>query len=113
MCEYPKGPNSYNQTDMSLLLASYQSESPEIDRPTVDSEKLVATVRDPFFPKLNVAETRVVGDVNSPSEPPCSRCRREQRDCVFLPSVRQHITSCDLSTDSVFGAARNGVAEHL
>lgn len=29
-----------------------------------------------------------LGDVNSPSEPPCTRCRREQRNCVFLPSVR-------------------------
>ena len=28
-----------------------------------------------------------LGDVNSPSEPPCTRCRREQRNCVFLPSV--------------------------
>jgi hypothetical protein len=28
-----------------------------------------------------------LGDVNSPSEPPCTRCRREQRDCIFLPSV--------------------------
>lgn len=28
-----------------------------------------------------------LGDVNAPSEPPCSRCRREQRDCIFLPSV--------------------------
>lgn len=28
-----------------------------------------------------------LGDVNAPSEPPCSRCRREQRECVFLPSV--------------------------
>nr|XP_018260769.1 specific RNA polymerase II transcription factor [Kwoniella dejecticola CBS 10117]OBR82927.1 specific RNA polymerase II transcription factor [Kwoniella dejecticola CBS 10117] len=30
-----------------------------------------------------------LGDVNAPSEPPCSRCRREQRDCVFLPSKRR------------------------
>ncbi|OWZ76656.1 specific RNA polymerase II transcription factor [Cryptococcus neoformans] len=34
-----------------------------------------------------------LGDVNSPSEPPCSRCRREQRDCVFLPSKRRRRTS--------------------
>lgn len=30
-----------------------------------------------------------LGDVNSPSEPPCTRCRREQRNCVFLPSVSE------------------------
>nr|XP_019010426.1 specific RNA polymerase II transcription factor [Kwoniella pini CBS 10737]OCF49207.1 specific RNA polymerase II transcription factor [Kwoniella pini CBS 10737] len=30
-----------------------------------------------------------LGDVNAPSEPPCTRCRREQRDCVFLPSKRR------------------------
>ncbi|WWD03753.1 hypothetical protein V865_001809 [Kwoniella europaea PYCC6329] len=34
-----------------------------------------------------------LGDVNAPSEPPCSRCRREQRDCVFLPSKRRRKTS--------------------
>lgn len=28
-----------------------------------------------------------LGDPNAPSEPPCSRCRREQRNCIFLPSV--------------------------
>lgn len=32
-----------------------------------------------------------LGDVNSPSEPPCTRCRREQRNCVFLPSVCSRI----------------------
>jgi hypothetical protein len=31
-----------------------------------------------------------LGDVNSPSEPPCTRCRREQRNCVFLPSVSHY-----------------------
>ena len=30
-----------------------------------------------------------LGDVNAPSEPPCSRCRREQRSCVFVPSVSE------------------------
>ncbi len=34
-----------------------------------------------------------LGDVNAPSEPPCSRCRREQRSCVFLPSVGQRHSS--------------------
>ncbi|KAK1927726.1 hypothetical protein DB88DRAFT_479042 [Papiliotrema laurentii] len=30
-----------------------------------------------------------LGDVNAPSSPPCSRCRREQRTCVFVPSKRR------------------------
>ncbi|WWD19715.1 hypothetical protein CI109_104179 [Kwoniella shandongensis] len=34
-----------------------------------------------------------LGDVNAPSEPPCSRCRREQRDCVFLPTKRRRKAS--------------------
>ncbi|CAK9782838.1 hypothetical protein CC85DRAFT_286422 [Cutaneotrichosporon oleaginosum] len=33
-----------------------------------------------------------LGDVNAPSEPPCTRCRREQRNCVFLPSKRRRKT---------------------
>ncbi|ORY35773.1 hypothetical protein BCR39DRAFT_512070 [Naematelia encephala] len=34
-----------------------------------------------------------LGDPNFPSEPPCSRCRREQRMCVFLPSKRKRRNS--------------------
>ncbi|ODN73405.1 hypothetical protein L202_07931 [Cryptococcus amylolentus CBS 6039] len=29
-----------------------------------------------------------LGDINAPSEPPCSRCKRESRECVFAPSRR-------------------------
>lgn len=28
------------------------------------------------------------GDIDAPSEPPCSRCKRESRECVFAPSRR-------------------------
>lgn len=28
------------------------------------------------------------GDINAPSSPPCSRCKRESRECVFAPSKR-------------------------
>ena len=28
------------------------------------------------------------GDIDAPSSPPCSRCRRESRECVFAPSRR-------------------------
>ncbi|WVR00116.1 hypothetical protein IAU59_007258 [Kwoniella sp. CBS 9459] len=45
-----------------------------------------------------------LGDVNAPSEPPCSRCRREQRECVFLPSKRRRRTSGS-NAASVDGAA--------
>ncbi|WVQ74282.1 hypothetical protein IAR50_003879 [Cryptococcus sp. DSM 104548] len=30
-----------------------------------------------------------LGPPSNPREPPCTRCRREQRDCVFLPSKRR------------------------
>ncbi|KAL1413416.1 hypothetical protein Q8F55_001182 [Vanrija albida] len=36
-----------------------------------------------------------LGDVNAPSEPPCTRCRREQRNCVFLPSKRRRKAAQD------------------
>jgi hypothetical protein len=39
-----------------------------------------------------------LGDVNSPSEPPCTRCRREQRNCVFLPSVSE-LSTCSSVAD--------------
>ncbi|GFZ50946.1 hypothetical protein JCM24511_08704 [Saitozyma sp. JCM 24511] len=29
-----------------------------------------------------------LGDIDAPSSPPCSRCRRESRQCVFAPSRR-------------------------
>ncbi|WOO81900.1 Transcriptional activator ARO80 [Vanrija pseudolonga] len=29
-----------------------------------------------------------LGDIDAPSSPPCSRCRRESRECVFAPSRR-------------------------
>ncbi|WWC91863.1 uncharacterized protein L201_006810 [Kwoniella dendrophila CBS 6074] len=29
-----------------------------------------------------------LGDIDAPSEPPCSRCKRESRECVFAPSRR-------------------------
>ena len=29
-----------------------------------------------------------LGDIEAPSSPPCSRCRRESRECVFAPSRR-------------------------
>ncbi|ORX40516.1 hypothetical protein BD324DRAFT_574415 [Kockovaella imperatae] len=29
-----------------------------------------------------------LGDIDAPSEPPCSRCRRESRECIFVPSLR-------------------------
>jgi len=28
------------------------------------------------------------GDIDAPSEPPCTRCKRESRECVFAPSKR-------------------------
>ncbi|ODN73302.1 hypothetical protein L202_07849 [Cryptococcus amylolentus CBS 6039] len=37
---------------------------------------------------------------NNPREPPCTRCRREQRDCVFLPSKRRRRKS-DALEDSM------------
>ncbi|OCF41353.1 specific RNA polymerase II transcription factor [Kwoniella heveanensis CBS 569] len=49
-----------------------------------------------------------LGDVNAPSEPPCSRCRREQRECVFLPSKRRRRTSGSnaASVDGVSNSAQ-------
>ncbi|KAK4687831.1 hypothetical protein P7C73_g2287, partial [Tremellales sp. Uapishka_1] len=47
-----------------------------------------------------------LGDVNAPSEPPCGRCRREQRSCVFLPSKRRRKTDSDsdrLALESILG----------
>ncbi|WVF67254.1 hypothetical protein IAT40_002002 [Kwoniella sp. CBS 6097] len=29
-----------------------------------------------------------LGDIDAPSSPPCSRCRRESRECIFAPSRR-------------------------
>ncbi|CAK9782420.1 unnamed protein product [Cutaneotrichosporon oleaginosum] len=29
-----------------------------------------------------------LGDIDAPSDPPCSRCRREKRECIFAPSRR-------------------------
>jgi len=29
-----------------------------------------------------------LGDIDAPSSPPCTRCRRESRECVFAPSRR-------------------------
>lgn len=29
-----------------------------------------------------------LGDIDAPREPPCSRCKRESRECTFLPSRR-------------------------
>jgi hypothetical protein len=29
-----------------------------------------------------------LGDIDAPTSPPCSRCRRESRECVFAPSRR-------------------------
>jgi hypothetical protein len=49
-----------------------------------------------------------LGDVNSPSEPPCTRCRREQRNCVFLPSVSSARVSLPALTDD-----RNVVARQV
>ncbi|ORX35392.1 hypothetical protein BD324DRAFT_94682 [Kockovaella imperatae] len=30
-----------------------------------------------------------LGDTDAPSKPPCSRCKREMRNCVFLPTKRR------------------------
>lgn len=30
----------------------------------------------------------VQGDISAPSSPPCARCRRESRECIFAPSRR-------------------------
>jgi hypothetical protein len=46
------------------------------------------------LPRLAWSARRVVGhanakgDIDAPSDPPCSRCRREKRECVFAPSRR-------------------------
>ena len=32
--------------------------------------------------------THPKGDIDAPSSPPCSRCKRESRECVFAPSRR-------------------------
>ncbi|KAL7419170.1 hypothetical protein Q5752_006006 [Cryptotrichosporon argae] len=45
-----------------------------------------------------------LGDVNAPSEPPCTRCRREQRNCVFLPSKRRRRTLQDEGVPELYGA---------
>ncbi|KLO12871.1 hypothetical protein SCHPADRAFT_928922 [Schizopora paradoxa] len=29
-----------------------------------------------------------LGDIDAPSKPPCARCKRERRECVFAPSFR-------------------------
>ncbi|KAH8107514.1 hypothetical protein DFH11DRAFT_1732247 [Phellopilus nigrolimitatus] len=29
-----------------------------------------------------------LGDIDAPSQPPCARCKRERRECVFAPSFR-------------------------
>jgi hypothetical protein len=48
-----------------------------------------------------------LGDVNAPSEPPCSRCRREQRNCVFLPSVRRTNQAIPIASSSSRAAPLN------
>ncbi|WVQ84547.1 hypothetical protein IAT38_006701 [Cryptococcus sp. DSM 104549] len=49
-----------------------------------------------------------LGDIDAPSSPPCSRCKRESRECVFAPSrrggnnrKRLRITSEDQSESDV------------
>lgn len=53
-----------------------------------------------------------LGDVNSPSEPPCTRCRREQRNCVFLPSVSCVFPQMRLTFETVELMDRNGDVKH-
>ncbi|GMK59278.1 hypothetical protein CspeluHIS016_0702930 [Cutaneotrichosporon spelunceum] len=45
-----------------------------------------------------------LGDVNAPSEPPCTRCRREQRNCVFLPSKRRRKNGNDELKPEIYPA---------
>ncbi|BEI94648.1 uncharacterized protein CcaverHIS019_0702290 [Cutaneotrichosporon cavernicola] len=50
-----------------------------------------------------------LGDIDAPSDPPCSRCRREKRECVFAPSRRGGNNSkrrreTDDSTPAIAGA---------
>ncbi|BEI89708.1 uncharacterized protein CcaverHIS019_0210700 [Cutaneotrichosporon cavernicola] len=61
-----------------------------------------------------------LGDVNAPSEPPCTRCRREQRNCVFLPSKRRRKNGDEEAKPEVYpahggsmglGTSANGAGE--
>ncbi|ADV23934.1 specific RNA polymerase II transcription factor, putative [Cryptococcus gattii WM276] len=41
-----------------------------------------------------------LGDIDAPSSPPCSRCKRESRECVFAPSRRGGNNKKRARTDS-------------
>ncbi|KAK8853288.1 hypothetical protein IAR55_003992 [Kwoniella newhampshirensis] len=97
----PSGPwaNSYGSDDGSTVP---QTQPESTGGPNVEVNKKKKEDKEGYTPKrgyracvhCRLRKARCdLGDVNAPSEPPCSRCRREQRDCVFLPSKRRRKTS--------------------
>ncbi|WVQ94853.1 hypothetical protein IAU59_001936 [Kwoniella sp. CBS 9459] len=49
-----------------------------------------------------------LGDIDAPSSPPCSRCRRESRECVFAPSRRGGNNRKRAKRESEDGSDREG-----
>ncbi|WVO21275.1 uncharacterized protein IAS62_002582 [Cryptococcus decagattii] len=77
--------------------ATYPTQLPQTATPLIETKKPSQNLPKRGYRACTNCRLRKarcdLGDVNAPSEPPCSRCRREQRDCVFLPSKRRRRTS--------------------
>ncbi|KAI5118828.1 hypothetical protein M0805_009406 [Coniferiporia weirii] len=60
-----------------------------------------------------------LGDIDAPNQPPCARCKRERRECIFAPSYRGGKIVKKLSTSSAIlgepdrGAECRGTAKSM
>ncbi|WVR07572.1 hypothetical protein IAU60_004614 [Kwoniella sp. DSM 27419] len=86
------GTGSSSATDQTGMKQEADSSTPDPKRKKEEKDMPKRGYRACVHCRMRKARCDL-GDVNAPSEPPCSRCRREQRECVFLPSKRRRRTS--------------------